>query len=186
MRRCLEPIEMSDLQQSYDQIIRPIEDRMIRSIWRIVRNPQDAEDAMQDALLTILKRWDRICGHQNPQALVLKICIDAAYHVTRRTIRNQRAVPFSEAAGEQASSSRSPPEELMRTEEYFEIIKAIHRLPRQQANAMLMHAVQGQRYDEIAATLGCTEATVRKHVARSRQRLRVWLAHLELKKLGRG
>ena len=65
-RRCVQPIEMNDLQQTYDRIIRPIEDRMIRSIWRIVRNPQDAEDAMQDALLTVLKRWDRISRHAKP------------------------------------------------------------------------------------------------------------------------
>jgi len=44
---------MNELQQAYDRIMRPIEDCMIRSIWRIVRNAQDAEDAMQDSLLTV-------------------------------------------------------------------------------------------------------------------------------------
>ena len=57
--------------------------------------------------------------------------------------------------------------------------------PRQQAAAMLMRAIQGQPYDEIAAALGCTEATARKHVARSRQRLQVLLAHLDPKDAGR-
>ena len=113
---------MSDLQQTYEQIIRPIADRMIGSIWRIVRNPQDAEDAMQDALLTILKRWDRISKHASPQSLVLKICVDAAYYVTRRKIRNRRIVELGKGASEQASSSRSPSEEIAGTEEYVVII----------------------------------------------------------------
>jgi DNA-directed RNA polymerase specialized sigma24 family protein len=35
----------------YGRFIEPIEDRMIRSVWRITRNAQDAEDAMQAALM---------------------------------------------------------------------------------------------------------------------------------------
>jgi RNA polymerase sigma-70 factor, ECF subfamily len=177
---------MSESQQTYDRIIRPIEDRMIKSIWRIVRNTQDAEDAMQDALLTITKRWDRVSRHPNPQSLVLKICIDAAYAITRRTIRNRQTEALGQRADEPASSARSPSEEMIGTEQYVEIITAIHRLSRQQAIAMLMHTVQGQPYDEIAAALGCTEATVRTHVARARERLRIWLAHLNPVKARRG
>jgi RNA polymerase sigma-70 factor (ECF subfamily) len=172
-------IEISDLQPTYDQIVRPIEDRMIRSIWRVVRNPQDAEDALQDALVVVWKQWDRIRRHPNPQSLVLKICIDAAYDVTRRRLRQGRISELDQAAVEQAGVAQLPAETMVNREQYAQIVTAIHRLSRQQATAMLMRAVQGQSYEEIAAVLGCTPATARKHVARSRQRLRVWLAHLD-------
>jgi RNA polymerase sigma-70 factor, ECF subfamily len=177
---------MTDLPQNYDRIIAPIEDRMIRSIWRIVRNRQDAEDAMQEALLVILKRWDRIGRHPSPQSLVLKICIDAAYDLSRRTARHRRVVALGDEAGKQASSSQSPAEEMAGVEQHAEIMHAIHRLPRQQATAILMRVVQDQPYEEIAAALGCMEVTARKHVARSRQRLRTWLAHLDPTNAGRG
>jgi RNA polymerase sigma-70 factor, ECF subfamily len=177
---------MGDMQQTYDRIVRPIEDRMIQSIWRIVRNPQDAEDAMQEALLTILKRWNRISRHASPQSLVLKICIDAAYDRTRRTVRDSRVVALAEGDGEHARTARTPAEELVNGEQYAEIVTAIHRLPRQQATAMLMRAIQGQSYENIAVAMGCTGSTARKHVARSRERLRIWLAHLDPKNVGRG
>jgi DNA-directed RNA polymerase specialized sigma24 family protein len=74
----------------YEQIIEPIEDRMIRSVWRITRNVQDAEDAMQDALVQIWKRRQRIGSHVSPQALVLKICSAAACDVARRRTRQRR------------------------------------------------------------------------------------------------
>jgi RNA polymerase sigma factor (sigma-70 family) len=185
-RRGLVAIAMNDRQQTYDRVVRPIEDRMIRSIWRIVRNPQDAEDAMQDALVIVLKQWDRISRHPSPQSLVLKICIDAAYDVTRRTVRRRQVVALGEGVVEQASFSKLPSEEMAGKEQYAEIITAIHRLPRQQATAMLMRAVQEEPYENIAAALGCSEATARKHVARSRQRLRVWLAHLDPRNAGGG
>lgn len=175
---------MSDPQQIYDRIVRPIEDRMIRSIWRIVRNPQDAEDVMQDALVIVLKQWDRISRHPSPQSLVLKICIDAAYDFTRQSLRRRKVVELGEKAGEQASLSQLPSEEMSSMEQYDEIVTALHRLSRRQAAAMLMRAVQGQPYEDIAAVLGCTEATARKHIARSRERLRIWLAHLDTKNIG--
>ena len=42
---------MQTLDDFYARFIEPIEDRMIRSVWRITRNVQDAEDAMQNAVL---------------------------------------------------------------------------------------------------------------------------------------
>ena len=169
---------MNDQQAAYDRIIGPIEGRMIRSIWRIVRNPQDAEDVMQDALLTIWKRWDRVSKHPSPDALVLKICIDSAYDLTRHRIRDRRTLDLSEVGGEQSDSLHSPPAETIGTEQHAEIITAIHRLSRRQAMATLMRVVEDQPYRQIAAVMGCTEATARKHVARGRDRLRVLLAHL--------
>jgi RNA polymerase sigma-70 factor (ECF subfamily) len=177
---------MNDAQRAYDRIVRPIEDRMIRSIWRIVRDPQDAEDAMQDALLTIWKRWDRVTQHPHPEALVLKISIDAAYDVTRRRLRQRRAVELTAACREPAHSPSSPPDEAIGTEQHAEILRAIHRLSRRQAAATLMRIVEGHSYDEIADALGCTEATARKHVARARGRLQAALAHLAPNNAERG
>ncbi|MBZ5544338.1 MAG: hypothetical protein LAO07_11760, partial [Acidobacteriia bacterium] len=70
---------MNDQRPEYERLIAPIEDRMIRSVWRIVRDPTDAEDALQDALLTVWKRWGPVRRHPNPHALALRICINAAH-----------------------------------------------------------------------------------------------------------
>jgi len=170
---------MNDRQPEYDRIIGPIEGRMIKSIWRIVRNSADADDAMQDALLTIWRRWARVVKHPNPEALVLKICIDAAYDLTRRKIRDRRIIDSGTVAGERSDVSPSPPAETIGAEQHIEIITAIHRLSRRQAVATLMRVVEDQPYRHIAAVMGCTEATARKHVARGRDRLRISLAHLD-------
>jgi DNA-directed RNA polymerase specialized sigma24 family protein len=51
-------------------------------------------------------------------------------------------------------------------------------LSKNQARAILMHAVEEIPYGDIAEAMDCREATVRKHVARARARLRTLLAHL--------
>ena len=58
------------------------------------------------------------------------------------------------------------------------MLRAIGRLSKNQARAILMHVVEEIPYGDIAAAMDCRESTVRKHVARARARLRTLLAHL--------
>jgi len=170
---------MTNSQRAYDEIIGPLEDRMIRSIGRIVANAQDAEDAMQNALLTIWKRWERVISHPSPNALVLKICIHAAYDVSRRKLREQNRNQSGWSNDETSDPARSPAEQLIQAELYAEVLATIHRLSRQQAIAILMRVFEGLPFSQIAAAMHCTEATARKHVARASERLKMMLAHLE-------
>lgn len=164
-------------QTSYRQLIAPLEDRMMRSIWRIVRDPQEAEDTMQDALTIIWRKWGRITGHPNPPALILKICIDASYDTLRRRKRhNPTEAP--EMLLRVPTGVTGAPDELVGRETEKEIMKAIAALPRKQATAVLMRIVQEQSYETIAQALGCAESTVRIHVFRGRERLSRELAHL--------
>ncbi len=62
----------------FDAFIKPMESRMMRSIWRIVRQREAAEDALQDALAVIWKKRDAVARHPNPEAFILRISVGAA------------------------------------------------------------------------------------------------------------
>lgn len=151
---------------------------MIRAVWRIVRDPNDADDALQEALLTIWKRWSQVRKHPNPQALVLRICIHSAYDILRQKARRmkwQDADAVTEAIPDTAASMTL---KLADHQQGEQVLKAIARLPKNQAQAILMRAVEEISYGDIALAMGCRESTVRKHVARARTRLRILLSHL--------
>jgi RNA polymerase sigma factor (sigma-70 family) len=59
-----------------------------------------------------------------------------------------------------------------------QVLRAIGLLSKNQARAILMHAVEEIPYSDIATAMDCRESTVRKHVARARTRLRTLLSHL--------
>jgi len=169
---------MNDRQQEYQRLIAPIEDRMMRAVWRIVRDPDDTEDAFQEALLTVWKRWDRICTHPNPHALILQICIHAAHDVLRRKVRRGRwleAAAIPEAIPDAAASAM---QKISAAEQDAQVFRAIGSLSKNQARAILMHAVEELPYNDIATAMDCRESTVRKHVARARTKLRVLLSQL--------
>lgn len=165
--------------ENYERIIAPIEDQMTRIVWRITRSPDDAEEAVQDALTRIWRHWDAVCAHPNPQALALRMCINAACDQLRRKIRRRKTAAFLSRLAGSPRTAPSPADSLSQSEQADAIFAAIAQLSHNQAAAVTMRLVQGHSYDEIAQSLGCGGATARKHVERGRRRLRELLEPLE-------
>ena len=163
---------------SFEHLIAPIEGRMMQSIWRIVRNPETAEDTLQEALTIIWRRLDRIRNHPNPHALILKICVNSSYDSLRKHMRHHQKENHIVIDGLPSSSNSDAVDAMAKKKVEIEILTAISRLPRKQAIAVLMRIVQGEPYDAIAEVLGCSEKTARVQVSRGRARLNRWLSHL--------
>jgi RNA polymerase sigma factor (sigma-70 family) len=172
-------VQMTDEKSLYDRLIVPVESRMMRTIWRVVRHDQLSEDTLQDALAIIWQKRHRIQGHPNPQALILKICLNCAYDSLRKRKRHRRDQHLSNLDALEGQSRTSASLELEQKQTVAEVLNAIGRLPRNQALAVLMRIIQDQPYETIAQTMGCSETTVRIHVSRGRKRLSQWLSHLQ-------
>lgn len=171
---------MEDPQQEYQRLIAPIEERMMCTVWRIVQERADAEDAFQDALLSIWRRWDQVRRHPNPHALVLRICIQAAQDKLRHRVRAQKRTDHDVAPEQIPDSGGLQSQGMLAAEQSPEVLRAVGVLPAKQAQAILMHVLGDFSYSEIAQAMRCGEATARKHAARARARLRTLLSHLSL------
>ncbi len=170
---------MADEKAIYEQLIAPLESRMMRTIWRIVRHPEIAEDTLQNALTIVWRKLKRIRRHPNPQALILKICMNSAYDSLRKQKRFRKQEDSSSLLHEFPDlSGTNVPSNLERKKLEDEILKAISRLPKKQSMAVLMRVVQSQPYDVIAQMLDCGEITARIQVSRGRAKLSKWLSHL--------
>ncbi len=178
-------VQMRNQKLLYDRLIAPVESRMIRTIWRIVRHDQLTEDTLQDALAIIWRKIDRVRRHPNPQALILKICLNCAYDSLRKRARQRRQMEMdlSNLASYESQSRTNASQEMEKKQVINEVLNAIGRLPRSQALAVLMRIVQDQPYKAIAQTMGCSETTVRIYVSRGRKRLSKWLSHLHTSSL---
>jgi RNA polymerase sigma-70 factor (ECF subfamily) len=169
---------VTDDKAIYDELIAPLEARMTRSIWRIVRNADLAEDSLQDALAVIWKKRLQIARHPNPTALILKICLSAAYDSLRRLERTRRQTDLSQLADVPAPRDHDADRDLKERELEEHVQRAIRRLPRKRALAVMMRLIQEEPVEAIAQALDCSEVTVRIHISKGRDQLRRWLAPL--------
>lgn len=158
----------------YARFVAPLEARMMRTVWRIVREQDPARDALQEALAVIWKRRQVIRSHPNPEALIIRMCINAAYDCLRRMQRWRRIETAEDAIPADHGAAMSHGRESAE----LEVRRAVGRLPANQAVALLLRVVEDQPYLAIAAALGCSETTARIHVMRARHRLGRWLAHM--------
>lgn len=163
--------DMDMREPGYDDLIRPLEPMMMRSIWRIVRDREAAEDALQDALMIVWRKRRAVSRHPNPRALILRISIDAAHDALRRSRRRLRhevgGLPAAAADPSAPGAERSWENRRLRAV----VLEAVSRLPKRQAAAAMLRLVEDRPYPEIAAAMNCSEATVRIHVMRARAAL---------------
>jgi len=158
----------------YERLIAPIEGRMIAIVSRIVGPREEAADVFQEALAVIWQKLPRIDRQPNPQAYILRICINLSYDALRRRLRQERGMfSLRDLARRRA---KSPPKPAADSEALEGIYAAIRSLPRRQAKAVLLRLVDQTPYPAIGDILHCSEATARSHVSKGRSRLRELLA----------
>jgi RNA polymerase sigma factor (sigma-70 family) len=161
----------------YERYLGPLEGRMLRTVRRVVRDPDLARDALQDAVVRLWQHRERLRRHPNPEALVVRVCFHAAIDAVRRGQR-RRETAAVDLDGRPGAPGRGPSDALEQRERHEAVVGAIAALPRQQALAVLMRVVEEQPYAVVARALGCAEITARIHVMRGRSRLRRVLAPL--------
>ncbi len=175
--RIIRDLRVSDDDAFYEEYLAPLERRMLRIVWRIVRDPEAARDVLQDALVRLWRERDRVRAHPNPEALVLRICIGASVDAARRA-RRRLAVEAEVPVGAATDPERSSAAAVELREIRALVLEAIARLPERQAAAVMMRIVEEKSYAAIALALGCSEPSARVHVMRGRAKLARWLARL--------
>jgi RNA polymerase sigma-70 factor (ECF subfamily) len=122
-----------------------------------------AEDLTQEAFLRLHQRWDRVSRYDRPGAWVRRVLVNLATSRARRLTVETRTLA-------RLGRERSPAVRL--DGEGTEFWAAVRTLPRRQAQAIALYYLDDRTTADIAAILGCAEATVRIHLHRGREALR--------------
>ncbi len=161
----------------YEQILAPIKDQMIRTVARIVRDPEDAEDVFQEVLVVIWHKLETIINHPNPQGYILRVCITRSYDYLRKKMRRRRFEIHLETIKSVLLANRNRNPEIQFNDEKT-IQAAISMLPPKQGQAILLRAIDGYAYKTIGEILDCSESTARSHFSKGKAKLKSRLRQL--------
>jgi RNA polymerase sigma-70 factor (ECF subfamily) len=136
---------------------------------RLLGDPADAEEALQDALVSAWRRLPEFRGDATFRTWMYRIVTNRCLNVMRRrdSPAPLDAVPepaAHDAAGEPARAAES----AAATEALAE---ALGRLRADQRACWVLRELQGLSYDEIAEVVGASEQTVRGRLFRARRTL---------------
>jgi RNA polymerase sigma-70 factor (ECF subfamily) len=164
-------------------------DRAWRLATRITGNAQDAEEAVQDAFLSAIRKIDTFRGDSAFRSWLYRIVANAAYeHCRRRRDRGahislEELLPVFDEHGchvaPVADWSMSVVDPACQTELRMVLGTAIEDLPADYRAVVLLRDVEGLSNQEIAEALGFTVINVKTRLHRARLFLRKRLeAHL--------
>ena len=168
--------------EAFRVLVERYQGRAYRLAARILVDPDQARDAVQDGFLKAYRSLDKFEGRSGFYTwlyrLIFNLCIDM-----KRRDRSGRHVEWDdEVAREVASGVPGAPEpesgefeparELARGELRDALTKAIDALPDDAKRTLLLREVDGLSYAEIAESLGIPKGTVMSRLHHARRRVR--------------
>ncbi len=143
--------------------------RVRRLTAYLLDDPQDAEDAAQEALAKVLTRIDQFRGEARfatwLHSLVTNTCRDLGERQRRRRHQPLDAAPELAAAGE-------PHDLACQREQRETLAREMGGLSDDQRHVMVMKDVLSLSYEQIASELAMPVGTVKCHAHRGRARMR--------------
>jgi len=177
---------------AFGELFRRHRDRLWAVALRTTGNPEDAADALQDALISAFRRADSFRGDAAVTTWLHRIVVNACLdRLRRRKVRAADPLPddLDEAAargavvagpagGQQGGPDPGPEAHVLAGERRHRVLQALDELPPDQKAALVLVDMEGYPVAEAAEILEVPTGTVKSRCARGRSRLAVLLADL--------
>ena len=153
-------------------------DRLWAVALRTTGDPEEAADALQDALISAFRRADQFRGDSAVTTWLHRIVVNASLdRLRRRSVRHALPLP-DDLETLPGAVVADPTDSMARRETQMAITEALAELPEDQRAAVMLVDVEGWSVEEAAEQLGCPAGTVKSRCFRGRAKLAKRLAYL--------
>src|SRR3984893_14161656 len=164
--------------QAIETLFRRYHRQLFQTALRVLGNAEDAEDALQDGLLSAYRNLKRFEGRSQFSTWLTRIVINAAL-MKRRSAKARPAISLDETqhedelpASERFADDGPNPEQVYAGTEIREIINEnLDELSPLLRTAFVLREVHGYSTGEAAKKLGVTENTLKARLWRARHQL---------------
>jgi RNA polymerase sigma-70 factor (ECF subfamily) len=147
---------------AFEQLVERHQHRLFTLAARLLGSPDDAADAVQDALIRAWLALPSFRRGARFSTWLYRICVNAAHDQRLK----RRAAPL-----EEVPEPADPRDEFLAHELSSELQAALNELDEDYRTAVVLYDVLGCSYAEIAELTGVAEGTVKSRIFRGRARL---------------
>ena len=162
--------------QAFDLLVSKYQRRLLRLVVRIVHDPAEAEDVVQETFIKAFRALHHFRGDAAFYTWLYRIGINTAknYLVTqnrRAPVSPQTAADAAEALGAgDGPRDINTPESMLASKQIAETVNAaMDALPVDLRTAILLREIEGLSYEEISDIMSCPIGTVRSRIYRARE-----------------
>lgn len=167
---------------AFEILMRRNNRRLYRLARAIVRDPDEAEDALQDAYVDAFRAIGRFRGGATVATWLSRLVINQCLGRMRRTARRENVVPIDRAAGSAelddiaADESKAPDRAAERAQLRALLERKMDELPESFRLVLVLRSIEELSVEETAQCLGLAQETVRTRHFRARGLLRESIA----------
>ena len=168
--------------EAFEALVRRHSQLIYRTLAAILGNPADAQDAMQDTLLSAFKHIGGFQGRSKFSTWLVSIARNSALQRLRRG-KNMESLDEGAYNDEedfhprQVRAWQDNPEQFYSKSEIRQLVeKGILALPANYRAVVMLRDIQQLSTDEVAQQLGLSVPTVKTRLLRGRLMLREWLS----------
>jgi RNA polymerase sigma-70 factor (ECF subfamily) len=154
----------------FEEVILPHLDAAYNLARWLMRNEDEAADAVQDACLRALRFIGGFRGGDG-RVWLLAIVRNACYSRLKRGARREMETEFDDEIHSLETEPANPDDLLERSRDSETLGRALEELPEEFREIVVMRELEGMAYKEIAEVAGVPIGTVMSRLARARKRL---------------
>jgi RNA polymerase sigma-70 factor (sigma-E family) len=149
---------------------------LVRVAVLLVRDPESAEDVVQDAFVQVWKRWSRLADRDRAVGYLRTCVVNGARSALRRRGTERRHV--ERQGHERATDVPGADDRTLVALRDRTVLEALQDLPRRQREVLVLRHYLDLSEAEIAAVLGIGRGSVKTHASRGAAALRTTLEEL--------
>jgi RNA polymerase sigma-70 factor (ECF subfamily) len=141
---------------------------LYRVAFSVLRNPTDAEDAVQEAFLRVLRHRDTLGEIRDHRVWLIRIVWNVVLDRKRRAKSRPETEDVADLARVLPANGLSAEERVSAAQHHAQVLACVERLPAKEREVLMLSAFDELSSVEIAAVLGVTESSVRSRLFRAR------------------
>ena len=161
--------------REFERFAAEASDPLLRTGFLMTGNAKDAEDLVQETLLRVAHRWNRVRSMDHPAAYARRVLINLVLRDGARRARRRTELQPHEGSAELADDNAA--RALREVDDQAEFRWALAQLPARQRAVLVLRYWSDLPVAEVADILGCTEGTVTSTASRAAAHLADILTH---------
>ena len=150
---------------------------LYRVAYSVLRNATDAEDAVQEAFLRVLRHRDTLDEVRDQRVWLIRIVWNIALDRKRRAKTRPETDDVAELARVLPSKGLSAEQVASAAQHHAQVLACVEQLPEKEREVLMLSAFDELSSVEIATVLGITESSVRSRLFRARNLMAGMLNH---------
>jgi RNA polymerase sigma-70 factor (ECF subfamily) len=141
---------------------------LYRVAFSVLRNSADAEDAVQEAFLRVLRHRDTLDEVRDQRVWLIRIVWNIVLDRKRRAKTRPETDDVDELARVLPAEGLSAEQIASAAQHHAHVLACVEQLPAKERQVLMLSAFEELSSVEIASVLGITESSVRSRLFRAR------------------